>query len=242
MEIFGFLLHYVFSHVTVEVIFAIILGYMLLTQKHSNERLFDKVSSNHIVMTNQLTDHIASEEKEFEGIDKKINIISSAMKMLQDTMQSLNSAMERYAITNHDVLDDEVGQIDAIIYMSATSVSNILKNMLVDVRKNGKDFTEKAIEELVEEITIDVEADRRKYHSELITKGVSTKTVSLWEETEREAFESFLYRIIQTFKKLVEMKGNGTVDKLIERECELLRDYMHTDFMKRLKRRMSVVK
>ena len=245
MELLAILWKTLANQFGVEGIMAVILGYVVLTQRHANQRLFDKVESNRVVLIdsveaaqtqtkNQLAAHIKEEEKEFGGIEKKFGFLSEGMKLLQQTMTTLNSAMERYAITNHDVLDNEISEIDSVIYMSATSVTNILKNMLVLTRKNKQIVNEYTISLLVSTIAEDVERDRRKYHVELTTKGVATKTISLWEEIEKEAFESYLFRIIQTFKKLAELEGNGTVDILIERECELLRDFLHGDFMKRL--------
>ena len=232
MEITGLLLKILSDHASATAImtFAIIL--LAVMSKNESKNIKQSITHNIDLIVNTIKTH---EKEEME----KWNIFTKSINIIGETVTRLDRAMDKYAITNHDVLNDEIGQIDAVIYMSATSVANILKESLHQKRKVNNDIK---IDALISEVANDVQSDRLKYHTDLITKGVQPKTVQLWEEVEAELFEGFMFRITQTFTKLASLNGNGTVDRLIDRECELLRDYLHGEFMKRLKRRLSVIK
>lgn len=180
-----------------------------------------------------------NEDLKHKQIEEKMDDIKSIAS--SNNLQLLNLAddMNTYKILNHEVLTDEMEKISAVIYYSATAVSNILSNFVIEFRSNPEK-NNGGTDELLFSVTKDVQRDRLKYHTELLTQGVSPRTIQLWEETEGEMFERFAFWIIQFYDKFKVMKGNGAITELIKTEAGILKDRFYREFMRVFKSKLSI--
>jgi len=182
-----------------------------------------------------------NEDIKHNQIETKMEEIHVGIRANNEQLLIIKDDMNTYKIVNHEVLSDELDKIGAVVYYSSTAATNILSEALISFR----DHPERVVisnDQLLHDITKDVQKDRLKYHTQLVTQGVSPRTVQLWEETEGEMFERFAFWIIQFYERFQTMRGNGTVTELIKTEANTLKDRFFREFMTTFKGKLSIIK